>query len=116
MNLVEENGINFDFAAELQKRTKAQAVAIIKFCRNIKSNDESIIIKRQIIRCATSVAANYRSACRGRSRADFISKLGIVHEEADEVVFWLEMMKDLDYNTAELPKLLKESDEICRII
>lgn len=69
-----------------------------------------------MIRCATSVAANYRSACRGRSKADFISKLGIVHEEADEVLFWFELLSDLDYSSNEMEKLMKESDEILRIV
>ena len=113
---METNTINTAFADSFKLRTKIQAVNIIKFLRTIKSNDEIIIIKKQLIRCSTSVAANYRAACRGRSKADFISKLGIVHKEADEVLFWLELLKDLDMNSAELENLLKESDEILRIV
>jgi four helix bundle protein len=111
-----ENTINTEFADAFKLRTKKHAVTVIKFLRNIKSNDETIIIKKQLIRCVTSVAANYRAACRGRSKADFISKLGIVHEEADEVLFWIEILTDLDHLSPELEKLKKESDEILRVV
>lgn len=113
---MEQNKINTEFADAFKLRTKKHAVAVIKFLKNIKSNDEIIIIKRQLIRCVTSVAANYRAACRGRSKADFISKLGIVHEEADEVLFWIEILIDLNYESPELEILRKESDEILRIV
>jgi four helix bundle protein len=113
---METNTINTEFADTFKLRTRKHAVNTIKFLKTIKSNDEIIIIKRQLIRCVTSVAANYRSACRGRSKADFISKLGIVHEEADEVLFWFELLSDLDYSSNEMEKLMKESDEILRIV
>ena len=67
--------------------------------------------------CATSVGANYRAACRGRSKADFISKLGIVEEEADESAYWLEMLvaaKVVESNAVE--ELLKEANELTAII
>jgi four helix bundle protein len=111
-----EIGIDTEFADAFKLRTKKHAVAVIKFLENIKSNDETTIIKRQLIRCVTSVAANYRAACRGRSKPDFISKLGIVHEEADEVLFWIEILTELDQSSPELEKLMKESDEILRIV
>jgi four helix bundle protein len=113
---MEKNMINTDFADSFKLRTKKHAVTVIKFLKNIKSNDETIIIKKQLIRSVTSVAANYRAACRGRSKADFISKLGIVHEEADETLFWIEILADLDHKSSELEKLRKESDEILRIV
>ncbi|WP_317897262.1 four helix bundle protein [Aurantibacillus circumpalustris] len=113
---MENNTINTEFADAFKARTKKQAVSIIKFLKNIKSNEEIMVIKNQLIKCCTSVAANYRAACRGRSKADFISKLGIVHEEADEVLFWLELLADLNYASPELEKLTKESDEILRVV
>jgi four helix bundle protein len=113
---MEGSTINTEFADTFKLRTRKHAVNTIKFLKTIKSNDEIFIIKRQLIRCVTSVAANYRSACRGRSKADFISKLGIVHEEADEVLFWFELLADLDYSSLEMEKLIKESDEMLRIV
>ena len=74
-----------------------------------------LVIKHQLIKSATSTAANYRAACRGKSKADFIAKLGIVNEEADETVFWLEVINDLDYKSDQLEKLKKESEEILKI-
>jgi four helix bundle protein len=114
--MVQENKINTDFADAFKSRTKKQAVAIIKFLKTVKSNEEMYVIKNQLIKSATSTAANYRATCRAKSKADFISKLGIVHEEADETVFWLEVLEELDYNTAELLNLKKESEEILKIV
>ena len=71
---------------------------------------------RQVLRSGTSVAANYRSACRARSRADFISKVGIAVEEADETAFWLELLIDAELMTkARLGNLLGEANELVRI-
>ncbi len=111
-----EQKINTDFADAFKLRTKKQCVAIIKFLRTIESNQEMYVIKNQLIKSATSTAANYRATCRAKSKADFISKLGIVHEESDETCFWLEILIDLDYKSPELEKLLKESDEILKIV
>ena len=111
-----KTGVNIDFADAFKLRTRKQAVAIILFLKAIKSNDELYVIKHQLIKSATSVAANYRAACRARSKADFISKLGIVHEEADETVFWIEVLQDLNYGSIELNKLLNESEEILKIV
>jgi four helix bundle protein len=113
---LEKPGINTDFADAFKMRTKKQAVTIIKFLKTIRSNEEMLVIKNQLIKSATSTAANYRATCRAKSKADFISKLGIVHEEADETVFWLEMIEDLDYNSKQLSELKKESEEILKIV
>lgn len=113
---MEKTGINTDFADAFKLRTKKQAVTIIKFLKTIRSNEEMLVIKNQLIKSATSTAANYRATCRAKSKADFISKLGIVHEEADETVFWLEMIEDLDYNSKQLSELKKESEEILKIV
>src|SRR5581483_2014505 len=81
---------------ELQKRTTAYALRILKLFRSLPICPESRIIGKQLLRSGTSVAANYRAVCRASSRADFLSKLGIVEEEADETVFWLEFLADAD--------------------
>ena len=111
-----QNKINTGFTEGFKLRTKKQAVAIVKFLRTIKSNEEILIIKKQLIRSAFSTAANYRATCRARSKADFVSKLGIVHEEADETVFWLETLEELDYKSEQLHELRNESEEILKIV
>jgi len=71
---------------------------------------------RQLLRAATSIGANYRAACRARSRAEFVAKLGIVLEEADEAVFWLELLTETAVGSrAKLESLVKEADELTSI-
>jgi four helix bundle protein len=77
---------------DLKLRTKDFALRIIALYRKMPRTEESIIIRKQILRSGTSIGANYRAACRSRSKAEFISKMGIVLEEADETVFWLELL------------------------
>ncbi len=72
---------------ELKNRTKQYALRIIKLVKALPKNDASWAIGKQLIRCGTSVGANYRAACRARSTKEFIAKLGIVIEEADESAF-----------------------------
>jgi len=79
---------------ELRQRTKRFALRVMRLCRSLRGTDEARTIARQLLRCGTSVAANYRAACRARSRAEFIARLGIVVEEADETMFWLELLVD----------------------
>lgn len=74
---------------QLKNRTKAFAKNIIRLCRKLPDNMEGRLIGNQIFRSGTSIAANYRAACRAKSTADFVSKLAIVEEEADETLFWL---------------------------
>lgn len=83
---------NTKFAEDFKNRTKQFAVDIIKFCRTLPKSREANIIKNQLIRSSSSVASNYRAACRARSGKEFYAKLCIVVEEADESVFWLEMI------------------------
>jgi four helix bundle protein len=78
----------------LKNRTKQLALAVIQLSRTLPQSPEARIIGRQLLRSATSVAANYRAVCRARSTADFISKLGLVLEETDETLFWLELLVD----------------------
>jgi len=79
-------------AQELQLRTKQFALRIIKAFTRFPKEEAARLIGRQFLRVGTSVAANYRASCRSRSRADFISKISIVVEEADETLFWLELL------------------------
>lgn len=81
-------------SGELKERTRELAVRVIEFAEQLPVDEASRIIKRQLIRAVTSVEANYRAACRARSRPDFINKLGIVEEESDETVLWLELLEE----------------------
>jgi four helix bundle protein len=100
----------------LKQRTKHFALLLIRLCRTIPSSQEGRIITRQLLRSATSVAANYRAVCRARSRADFISKLGIVLEEADESLFWLELLVDAGLIQREKVRMpLAEANELVAI-
>ncbi|MHB9008548.1 MAG: four helix bundle protein [Limisphaerales bacterium] len=80
---------------ELKKRTKKFALDLIKLCSGLPQTLETRHAIGQVIRSSSSPAANYRSACRAKSKDDFISKLGTVEEEADESGFWLEMLRDI---------------------
>jgi len=89
---------------------------IMRMCRTIPSTRETNIINNQILRSATGVAANYRAVGLARSKAEFISKLGIVLEEADETVFWLELLSDSGIIPAsKLRELMAEGNEIVAI-
>ena len=79
---------------ELKDRTKRFAVDVVQLTRELPNTVDGRRIGQQFLDCGTSVAANYRSACRARSRAEFIAKMGVVEEESDEALFWLELMVD----------------------
>jgi len=101
----------------IEQRTRRFAVKAIKIANSLSRNTACYVIARQLIKSATSVGANYRSARRARSRAEFIAKLGIVGEEADESVYWLEILQESDLATPEkIGDLLKEAKEITAII
>ncbi|MFA5318142.1 MAG: four helix bundle protein [Patescibacteria group bacterium] len=103
-------------ADELKLRTKKYALRIIKLVKALPNNTEGRVIGNQLIRCGTSVGANYRAVCRARSTAEFIAKFGIVLEEADESAFWLELIIDSKLLKEELVKsLLEETREIIAI-
>lgn len=100
----------------LKARTKTFALRVIRLCRTLPRSQEGTIITRQLLRSCTSVGANYRAVCRARSTADFVSKLGIVLEEADEALFWLELL--VESGTAQPEKaapLLNEANELVSI-
>ena len=101
----------------MKKRTKNFAKEIIRLCRKLPNNREGNLIGNQIFRSGTSVAANYRSACRAKSKPDFIAKLSIVEEEADETYFWLELIKEMKIlQPSDLDLLMKENNEIIAIV
>jgi len=101
---------------ELKNRTRQFALMIIKLVEDLPNNKAGNTIGNQLIRSGTSVAANYRSACRARSNADFISKINIVEEECDETLFWLELIAEANLLKKEkLQDMLKEADELTAI-
>jgi four helix bundle protein len=101
---------------ELKDRTKRFAVDVILLCRELPATLDGRTVGGQLIRCGTSVAANYRASCRARSRAEFIAKLGTVEEEADESLFWLELIVDAKLASIErVQRLMKEADELTAI-
>jgi four helix bundle protein len=105
------------FNTEMRDRTKKFAVGIILFYKQLKKTDTTFILGKQMLRSATSVAANFRAACRGRSRAEFYSKICIVTEEADETQFWLELFEETLLVPKEtLQPLYKEISEILAIV
>ena len=103
--------------AQLKIRTKSFAKDIISLCRKLPANREGMLIGNQIFRSGTSVAANYRAACRAKSGADFIAKLAIVEEEADETLFWLEIIIEMGIlDVPAVESITKENNEIIAII
>lgn len=103
--------------ADLKARTKKFALRVMKLVDALPRTIQGRARANQIIRSATSVAANYRAACRARSRAEFIAKIGVVEEEADETAFWLELIIDSALLTeARIRPLLSEAGELVAIM
>ena len=100
----------------LKDRTKRFAVDVIKFCNRLENKAAPPVINNQLLRSSTSVAANYRAACRSQSRATFIAKLAIVEEEADESLFWFEVLEELNCKHKELTHLKDEANQLAAII
>jgi four helix bundle protein len=101
---------------ELRDRTKAFAIRIVHLFRALPRTADSQIFGKQLLRSGTSVAANYRAACRARSHAEFLSKIGIVVEEADETVFWLELLAETKaVSPRRLTDLTSEARELTAI-
>jgi four helix bundle protein len=102
---------------ELIERTKQFALRVIRLVGALPRTIEGRAIASQLMRSGTSVAANYRAACRARSKAEFSSKLGTVEEEADESAFWLELLIDADLlSGTQIRPLLNEASEIVAIM
>lgn len=97
-------------------RTKLFAIRVIREFQRLPKTDEARLVGRQFLRSGTGVASNYRAACRSKSRADFVSKLGTAVEEADETVFWIELLQESGiYQSDELQALKIEAEELLRI-
>jgi four helix bundle protein len=102
---------------EMLRRTKQFSLRVMKLVSALPKTMNGRAIANQLVRSGTSVGANYRAACRGRSKAEFIAKLGIVEEEADESAFWMEIIIEselMECNRVE--PLLKEANEITAIV
>ena len=101
---------------ELRARTKRFAVRIVKLCDALSNKPSGWIVAKQILRSGTSIAANYRAACRSRSKAEFIAKLCIVVEEADETLYWLELLSETGLLPAsKLQSLIDEANQLTSI-
>jgi four helix bundle protein len=102
---------------QFKQRTKTLGLRTIRLCRELPKDWIAQTIERQLIRCGTSVGANYRAACRARSIRDIIAKLKIVEEELDETAYWLEMLIESDILPArKLRSLLDEANEILAMV
>lgn len=100
----------------LRARTKAFAVRVLKLCSGLNRGYEAQYVRRQLTRAGASVAANYRAACRARSRREFVAKISIVVEECDETAFWLEFGTDLDFfKELAIQDVRNESNELTAI-
>jgi four helix bundle protein len=105
-----------DEAKLLQNRTKAFAVRVVKAFARLPKDEAVRVIGRQFLRSGTSLAANYRAACRARSAADFISKISVVVEETDETLLWFELLVEAELAKKNLVQLLmKECQELLKI-
>ena len=101
---------------QLKNRTKAFTLKVIEFHESLSKKRAAQIIGDQLLRAATSVAANYRASCRSRSYAEFISKIGLVEEEADECSFWLELITESGVSPESVAgPLAQEADELTAI-
>jgi four helix bundle protein len=104
-------------AEDLKLRTKLFALRVLKLTVALPLTIEGRTIRDQLVRAGTSVGANYRAACRGRSRAEFIAKIGVVEEEADESAFWLELIIEGAFlKKNRVQSLLDEANELTRIM
>jgi four helix bundle protein len=101
---------------QLLKRTKQFALTNIRFFQKLPKTDEARILGKQLLRSATSVASNYRAACRARSKQEFYAKICIVVEESDETLFWLELLSESEIVKIEnTTSIMKESEELLYI-
>ncbi len=102
---------------DLKQRMKKLGVEIIRMVEGLPHQLGAETIGKQIIRCATSIGANYRAACRARSKADFIAKIAIAEEESDETMYWLEVLQELKLVEAQsFDELHREAEELTKIL
>jgi four helix bundle protein len=102
---------------EFKDRTKAFALAVVGLVQSLPRSGAGYLIGRQLLRSGTSVGANYRAACRARSRAEFIAKMGIVEEECDESLYWMELLEETgQVGPSRLTDLMNEGNEILSLV
>jgi four helix bundle protein len=107
---------DMDFAELLRRRTFAFALAVVHFCRTLPRTSEANVFREQLLRAGTSVGANYRASCRGRSKKEKRAKLGIALEEADESDYWLSLLHCIEMgNPKQRQSLLRECGEFIAI-
>jgi len=108
--------VSLSQAQQLKERTKQFAIRMVRLFRSLPKTEEARIIGKQALRSGTSVAANYRAVCRARSKAEFVARIGVVVEEADETVFWLELLVETAIvSQARMNGLLTEANELLAI-
>lgn len=102
---------------DFKQRTRTFGLRVIRLVKALPKSTVSSVIGRQLLRCGTSVGANYRAACRARSRADFVAKMKIVEEECDESLYWIELLKESgEIEPARLEDLIKEAEAILSLV
>ena len=102
---------------ELRDRTKDFALRVIRLYRSLPFRTDTQVLGKQLLRCSPSVAANYRAVCRARSKAEFIARIGIVAEEADEAVLWIELLTESGIVEPKMTEaLLQEARELAAIL
>jgi four helix bundle protein len=102
---------------EMKQRTKRFALRIINLVENLPPSKKANVIGNQLLRCGTSVGANYRASCRAKSNADFIHKLSIVEEEGDESIYWMELLIESNIvSSKKLEKLIDGANQIVSIV
>jgi len=101
---------------ELRERTKRFAVNVVAFARTLRADDVTAVITRQLVKSATSVGANYRSSCRAKSRPDFVVKMTLAEEEADETQYWLEILVETGFVKRDaVARLMDEAEQLVKI-
>ena len=104
-------------AEEFKRRTKAFALRIVRLVEALPKSRTADVIGKQLLRCGTSVGANYRAACRAKSQADFIAKMGIVEEECDESIYWMEILVEAGLmDEKHVNELKSEANEILSMV
>ena len=102
---------------ELKSRTRAFALRTIRLAESLPDTPTARVIRNQLLRSGTAVGANYRAACRAKSKPDFVSKMGTVEEEADETIYWMELLIEAEIvNRSRIASLLDEADQILSIV
>ena len=103
--------------AELKQRTFEFGLRVVRLVQSLPKTASTAVLGRQLLRCGTSVGANYRAATRARSRADFIAKLGIAEEECDETIYWIDMLTALKLTSAQRTQDLRgEAEQLLAIM